>query len=159
MYVFHYIDDNEMLLEIFETMITSANKSVLTFSSPVRYLEYLESSEYKAPVAVFTDIRMPIINGYQLIDKVCERFPGQRFITLSAFEELQKGGHKSACMHIRKPFRADALMAAVDLLIRCDEDGPDLAELKCEEFYLGMGLSGSRSCPCKGRCPGKKSVI
>ncbi len=155
MYAFHYIDDNEMLLDIFEAMIVSADKTVRTFSGPLQYLDYMQSADYEVPVAVFTDVKMPLMNGYQLIDKISERLPDLKFVTLSAFEELQNGGHHSACMHIRKPFRADALMAAVDLLILCSKDGHAAAECKCEEFYLGMGLSGSRVCPCQGRCPAR----
>ena len=100
---FHYIDDNEMLLEIFEALFTSDHKSVQTFSCPLKYLAYMNSPQYKVPAAVLTDIQMPVMNGYELIDIIRERFPNQKFITLSGLPEIPQGGHKSACMHIHKP--------------------------------------------------------
>jgi len=150
MNVFHYIDDNKMLLEIFEALITSMDKKVKTFSSPMIYLEYMNSADYVEPAAVFTDIQMPGMDGYQLIEKIREQYPAQRFVAISAYEESLENSHEAACMHIRKPFHGATLRFAVDVLLRCKRHCPETANEACTELFEKYDcVIGARNCPHK----------
>ena len=152
MHVIHYIDDNEMLLEIFEALITSMNKRVETFSSPLDYLAYMNSDDYEEPAVIFTDIKMPDMDGYQLMEKICERYPEQRFIAISAYDEKLANAHKAACMHIRKPFHGETLRNIVDLLLRCRCECPETVSATCERLFDRFDcVVGARNCPHRQR--------
>ncbi len=151
--VFHYIDNNTMLLKVFSSLMMSFDQEILTFSCPIKYLEYMNSPEYEIPTAVFMDLQMPRMHGYTLIDKITEQYPDIRFVTISGFEGTVRGGHKSACMHVRKPFRIETLREAVELLLKCRQDGAEAADEMCIALYQKVDCdSGERTCPHKETC-------
>ncbi len=153
MSLFHYIDDNEILLEVFECVLDSMDLQVQVFASPVAYVEYANSAEYKVPTAIFTDIKMPVMNGHQLIDKVRKPYPNMKFITLSGFDDTLEGRHKNACMHILKPFKPEILEDLVATLVECEKKGSAAVEAMCNELsQKGTSISKNKQCPHQGAC-------
>lgn len=127
--------------------------SAVTFSNPSEYITYAESSAYEAPVAIFTDVQMPGLSGYQLIDKIRRIFPQQKFITLSGFDETLQDGHRYACMHIHKPFNPNALERIIALLIKCDAAGWSETGETCKQLYnREQCIDGTWRCPQQERC-------
>ncbi len=139
-----------MLLEIFEALITSMDIKVETFSCPMAYLEYMNSANYVEPAAVFTEIMMPGMSGYQLIEKIREQYPEQRFVTISTYDEGLANAHKAACMHIRKPIHAKILKDVIDVLLRCKYGEPELVNAACEQVFENIdSVEWAKKCPHK----------
>ncbi len=153
MNTFHYIDDNVLLLELFEAIIDNNSQRAMTFSCPLEYISYSESPAYEAPIAIFTDVQMPGLSGYALIDKIRQRFPQQKFVTLSGFDETQQDGHKFACMHIHKPFNPNALERIMKILTYCDQAGAETAGETCKQLHdHERCMDGEWRCPQQERC-------
>lgn len=69
-----YIDDEEYLLEIFKMDCEDLDVPVMTFSDPVKAIEFCHSNEV---AIVITDFRMPKINGLELLKSLkspCPRY-------------------------------------------------------------------------------------
>lgn len=74
------VDDHQLNLELFETLLTSLGQSVSTANSGRKALELLQSHEFDL---VLMDLQMPGLSGYETLEKLNRR-PGQRVIGMSA---------------------------------------------------------------------------
>jgi two-component system cell cycle sensor histidine kinase/response regulator CckA len=62
---------------------------------------------------VLTDIRMPIMNGWQLTEALTSRQPPVPVVLMSGFGSGAEAAFYPAVNFIAKPFRADALLDLV----------------------------------------------
>ncbi len=74
------VDDHQLNLELFETLLTSLGQTVSTAISGRQALELLEGGEFDL---VLMDLQMPGLSGYETLAKIARR-PGQRVIGMSA---------------------------------------------------------------------------
>jgi len=69
----YLVDDSEVDLFIqkkFLELCAFAEK-VVTFTSPVKALEVLQSISFsEAPALIFLDLNMPLINGFEFLEKI-----------------------------------------------------------------------------------------
>ena len=69
---------------------------------------------------VVTDVRMPVMDGWELGRRLRERWPGLPLLYISGYDvELTHGGHRSGSPEafLRKPFDADELVRQVASLL------------------------------------------
>jgi len=136
--MFHIIDDEEMLCELAVELLTSAGYKAMAYSNPIEYINYVYSDNYISPIAVFTDIRMPSMSGHELIDKVREKFPEQKMVVISGYDESNGAFRKKACHFLPKPYFPEKLIAIADALVKCDIEIP--VKSTCESLIQKSNL-------------------
>ena len=84
-------------------------------------LEALEEDLSDRARMLLTDLVMPEMNGVELIDRVCERWPHVRVAWMSGYQpaELQKLGMTcpDEVKGVLKPFTAERLLALVRMVL------------------------------------------
>ncbi|WJW75526.1 nitrogen regulation protein NR(I) [Thiohalobacter sp. IOR34] len=107
------IDDDRSIRWVLEKALKQAGMEVASFASATGVLEALASSR---PDALVTDIRMPGINGLELLDSICRDYPELPVIIMTAHSDLDsavaayQGG---AFEYLPKPFDVDEAVALV----------------------------------------------
>lgn len=108
------IDDDRSIRWVLERALKQAGMSVTTFENADTVLENLSQV---TPDAIITDIRMPGIDGLELLDKISERHPQLPVIIMTAHSDLDsavsayQGG---AFEYLPKPFDVDDAIELVN---------------------------------------------
>ncbi len=101
------IDDDDSIRWVLKRALESANIQVTSFENATTIFEKLKQN---APDAIITDIRMPGIDGLELLQQLSERYPDLPVIIMTAHTDLDsavsayKGG---AFEYLPKPFDID----------------------------------------------------
>jgi two-component system nitrogen regulation response regulator GlnG len=112
------IDDDRSIRWVLEKALKQAGKTVTTFDSADGVLERLE---HEVPAAIITDIRMPGVDGLQLLKLLGEHNPNLPVIIMTAHSDLDsavsayQGG---AFEYLPKPFDVDEAMELVNRAIQ-----------------------------------------
>ncbi|MCO6412968.1 MAG: nitrogen regulation protein NR(I) [Thiogranum sp.] len=112
------IDDDQSIRWVLEKALEKAQMDVKSFSSASGILETLERGK---PDVLITDVRMPGMDGFELLKKIQERYPDLPVIIITAHSDLDsavtayQGG---AFEYLPKPFDVDD---AVELTRRAVE--------------------------------------
>lgn len=123
------IDDDKSIRWVLEKALSQANMEVQSFASGAGVLEQLENEQ---PDALITDVRMPGLNGFELLDKIQQRCPTLPVIVITAHSDLDsavsayQGG---AFEYLPKPFDVDE---AVELVQRAVDHSRTLHARKVE---------------------------
>jgi FixJ family two-component response regulator len=115
------VDDDPRVLESFEELLTSAGYRTLLFSSAEAFLE---ANGLQQVDCLISDIRMPGMNGWQLIQTVHKARPDLPVILMTARDEEQsrvQAQRNGARFFFRKPFDGRELIAALDRILRREE--------------------------------------
>jgi two-component system NtrC family response regulator len=107
------VDDERNYLFVLEDLLTDEGYNVLTASSGTEALEILRDQQVDA---VLSDIKMPGMNGIELLERVFANDPGLPVILMTAFAEVDQAVSamkKGAIDHIQKPFDNDDIKRAV----------------------------------------------
>jgi len=121
--MFHVVDDVPELREILGLLIESEGYKSMQFDSAESYMEYFNSPEYIAPIAILTDYMMPGKTGLQLIKVVRAKLPHQKAVIVSGTpcEVLGSTVDKYLCYSLDKPYKPEKLFALLEALINCDK--------------------------------------
>ncbi len=107
------IDDEAVTLKRLRRILESQGHRVATFSSPRRAIKHLDSSPCDL---VISDVKMPSMNGFELMTKVRSRFPGMEFILITGYASLDdavRAAKEGAFHYLAKPFTPDQLRERV----------------------------------------------
>lgn len=99
-------------------LLSNSGYSVLSASNGNQAIDILKT---KTPDLIISDIMMPEVDGYQLMEKISQNDSGYiPFIYLTAkadYNDIRTGMNKGADDYIIKPFRAKDLLSAVKIRI------------------------------------------
>jgi two-component system nitrogen regulation response regulator GlnG len=125
------IDDDQSIRWVLEKALEKAHMDVKSFASASGILETLERGQ---PDALITDVRMPGMDGFELLGKIQQRYPDLPVIVITAHSDLDsavtayQGG---AFEYLPKPFdvqeAVELTQRAVDHSRSSKDDGQEPA--------------------------------
>ena len=101
------IDDDRSIRWVLEKALTKAGLNVTCFSSANGVIEALERGQ---PEAVISDVRMPGMDGFALLEKIKHIYPDLPVIIMTAHSDLDSAVsayHSGAFEYLPKPFDID----------------------------------------------------
>ena len=143
--MFHVVDDQPYLCEILSGILEFLECEVETFTSPHDYLDYATSDKFIKPIATFTDVHMPTMNGYEMIGRLLQVHPYMKFVVISGESTIKHKSMDQACIYLLKPFKPEIIETVVYKLRQCSRYGPsqDIGCANCgdrEDFLLSDWL-------------------
>ncbi|MFC1567949.1 response regulator [Pseudomonadota bacterium] len=107
--LFHIVDDQPFFCAFLEGVFDSLGHESIPFTSPEDYLTYIESPAYRSPCAVFCDIRMPVMSGYELMNRTLAIWPDKKFVLMSGGLEIRAQYEPGVYTLLRKPLELSQL--------------------------------------------------
>ena len=107
------IDDDKSIRWVLEKALQKASITTKSFSNAQNFFEALSNG---LPDAVITDIRMPGIDGFQLLKKVQHNYPNLPVIVMTAHSDLDSAVsafHGGAFEYLPKPFDINEVVDVV----------------------------------------------
>ncbi|NCA69406.1 MAG: nitrogen regulation protein NR(I) [Sphingobacteriia bacterium] len=112
------IDDDRSIRWVLERALRKAEMHVTCFSNGVGVVDALEREQ---PDVILTDIRMPGIDGLDLLRQISARHPGLPVIIMTAHSDLDSAVsafHGGAFEYLPKPFDLDEAVGQVNRACR-----------------------------------------
>ena len=107
---FIFVEDEPEIREIFKIFLNSVfgpDKDIMYFMNGKECLDYLSDNPCDTEkIQIFSDINMPVMDGFTLLREVKEKFPEIDVILCSAYDSVEykeKGKELGASMFIAKP--------------------------------------------------------
>jgi two-component system nitrogen regulation response regulator GlnG len=116
------IDDDRSIRWVLERALVKAAMRVTCFSNGVGVMEALQREQ---PDVILTDIRMPGIDGLDLLRQISSRYPGLPVIIMTAHSDLDSAVsafHGGAFEYLPKPFDLDEAVGQVNRACRRGRD-------------------------------------
>ncbi len=89
MFQLYIVDDEELILKDLKNNILWIENGFEIIGTNTNPLKAMEDIFVLHPHVILTDIKMPVINGLQLIEKVRERLPDMEFVIMSAYSDFE----------------------------------------------------------------------
>jgi nitrogen-specific signal transduction histidine kinase/CheY-like chemotaxis protein len=105
------VDDEELVLTLGQTILSSFGYRVLTANGGAKALEILASSRETIHL-VITDLVMPGMSGRELVERIKAQAPQVKVVCTSGYVRSANGGEEDASF-LRKPFTSQALLRKV----------------------------------------------
>ena len=116
--MFHIIDDEESICKIISELIMSLGYRTKIFLCPIEYIDYTNSLGYNSPIAIFSDVRMPKMSGFEMMDIILESKPNMKFILMSGYS-LERGlKSNQPYHHLSKPFAINHLEELLNTIVK-----------------------------------------
>lgn len=106
------VDDDSSIRWVLEKALNAANINCLSFDNPEDLLLQIQSGQ--APMVIVSDVRMPQMNGMQLLEEVHKHFPELPIIIMTAHSDLDSAVNAyqgGAFEYLPKPFDVDEAVA------------------------------------------------
>jgi len=110
------VDDDAVFREELATLLVDWGHYVEAASSGAKAIERLEATEFDA---VFSDVRMPRMNGIELLRQIRERWPRVLVVMITGYATVETAVESmklGAFDYLRKPFRSEQVERIVHLL-------------------------------------------
>jgi len=113
------VDDEELLLTMGQTVLSSFGYKVITASSGAKALELIAKAATPIDL-VITDLVMPQMSGRELIEQLQLNLPGIPILCTSGF--VRPGSAEENEAYLAKPFTSQQLLRSVKDLLSPSED-------------------------------------
>jgi CheY-like chemotaxis protein len=154
-------DDRAMLLALQEGFARYADAfSVLLAGDGVEALEYLK----RQPVSlVVTDLKMPRVDGFELLATIMSNFPDIPVIIITGYStpEMERLARKGgAVAFVAKPFLIENLARQIISMLRQEADGGTLHNVSSGMFLQLIEME-QKTCTIRleGKTSGEKGVL
>ena len=110
------VDDDAVFREELSTLLSDWGHQVESVNSAVKALEALGIAEFDA---VLSDVRMPRMNGIELLREIREKWPRVYVVMITGYATVETAVEAmklGAFDYLRKPFRAEAVRRIIDLI-------------------------------------------
>ena len=107
-------DERDMLLLIDRIISEETRHKVATTTDPVDALEQIKAGGFDM---VITDLKMPKMDGLQLLEKIKAVDPAVAVVVMTAFGTIEtavEATRKGACDFITKPFRRERILVTIE---------------------------------------------
>jgi YesN/AraC family two-component response regulator len=107
------VDDEEMMRELLEDVLAMEGYTVASAEDGQAALVQVKES---TPLLVISDIKMPRMNGFELLKAVKERFPSMRVIMMTGYSDdftVKDALRLNADEYIIKPFSTQDITSVV----------------------------------------------
>jgi CheY-like chemotaxis protein len=117
------IDDSKMDNMLIRMILNNINFSdqIFSYQNPLEAIKFLEEAELKGvnyPEVIFLDINMPVMNGFELLDRIQQtnhsRFKDCKVYMLSSSDEpddIKKAGlYPNIVKYLQKPLDKDQIV-------------------------------------------------
>ncbi|MCF7837521.1 MAG: response regulator [Candidatus Marinimicrobia bacterium] len=119
------VDDDQAVLKSVRMVVNADGHVVQALDDSLAARDFLAGQE---PLdLLITDIRMPGLNGLELIEKALTLRPGLPVMVISAFldDETVEALRDLGCQaYLSKPFQMDDLLAAIHLMLKTPPMAP-----------------------------------
>src|SRR5262245_7931838 len=135
-----FIDDEATLRGLMAERLTERGFEVVQADSGERALELLDQFAFDV---VITDLRLPGIDGSQVIQAARDRYPGIVAIVITGFGTLRDAfdaSKRGASDFIAKPFQFDELIHRLQKAIEQQRLKSENADLQSQNAYLQSQL-------------------
>jgi DNA-binding NtrC family response regulator len=127
------VDDEIDMLELLELIITDRTEyDVVTTNTPLEVPELLKKEPFDL---LITDLRMPDIDGIELIEMVKQVDDQLPFIIITAYgtiESAVEAMRKGAFDYITKPFRQEQILLTIEKVMKWRKLQKENIALKAE---------------------------
>ena len=111
------VDDDPDILTITRKMLEKQGYVVHGFTEPIKALTH--TNDCKECVVLVTDLRMPVMNGFQLIRELKKSRPDMKVVLMTSYEINQKEWQQTlpstkVDQFLRKPFNGDQVAEAIE---------------------------------------------
>lgn len=136
------VDDDRSIRWVLQKALEAVDITVRAFETADVVLHELKQGRETAPDVLVSDIRMPGIDGLQLLSEIKERYPELPVIIMTAYSDLDsavsvyEGG---AFEYLPKPFDVDE---AVELVQRAVAHSREQESSPAEDINLGAEIVG-----------------
>jgi len=119
------VDDEQALRELAQQILKTAGYKTFLAENGAEALKVLEQQKIDL---VFSDVIMPDIDGYELANRITERFHSVKIQLTSGYSEEIQNSHANKLLFrniLKKPFTSMDLLQCVDALLKPNKT-PDL---------------------------------
>jgi len=151
--MFHIVDDEENIRTFLAEVLGLMGYEAETFGCSSDYLEYAKSDDFNLPYALLSDVQMPKMNGYEMLDQVRQIHPAIRAAIISGFSEHAGEAKSTPCIILPKPIVMEEFEQVIQSFVSCYENGPNAEINGCgaPENHEVFGHE-AWSCPLGKRC-------
>ncbi|MES9823802.1 MAG: nitrogen regulation protein NR(I) [Candidatus Thiodiazotropha endolucinida] len=134
------IDDDRSIRWVLQKTLEKADMDVTCFESADRVLNYLDKEQ---PDVVVSDIRMPGMDGLELLELLHTRYPDMPVIIMTAHSDLESAVsayHGGAFEYLPKPFDVDEAVQQIRRACRqqiSEDEKPTQDNLDQEKVIIG----------------------
>ncbi len=125
------VDDDSSIRWVLEKSLKAAEIECLSFDKPEDLLLQLESEQ--APLVIISDVKMPGMNGMQLLEEVHKHYPNLPVIIMTAHSDLDSAVNAyqgGAFEYLPKPFDIDEAVSLTQRAIEHARENSDVNDLQ-----------------------------
>jgi two-component system response regulator HydG len=134
-------DDEQEILRYLDKLLKASGYSVETFSRGTDLLMRLEGTTSAPCDMILQDVRMPDLDGLQMLDQLCKRWPDIPVVIMTAhgtIDDAINAIKQGAYDYITKPFPKEKLLGMLERLLDHRRLARENQQLR-EELQRGSG--------------------